>query len=380
MIAQVLDHNKDPEDILPFTHDQEPKGHEPAWSHTIDEATWRRVGQPALDMFDDFLNQLEADQEGEPATFMVEERGEFPGIPGAFGTSDVPFRCGKIGGIWDWKFGRGPVAAEDNSQLLFYFSAMLNKYPDFFDGVDRVMLCISQPLVNMQEPDVWETDLEDVRAFEDELREAIEIAKGDDAPIEAGGWCKFADCKKVCELHIGAAAKLGEKMALARAADNGETDEDGTPISETIDWGAFYSDAMELASMAEDWAKAIAGGTQAYLENGLDVPGWKLVKKRSSGRGWNPEIEEKTVVTRLRTRGLKADQYYDKKLRSPTQIEKELKPLGKTLPEELVVMKQSSGHTLTRAGDPRSEAVPPAKKAAELGSSLLQQIGKKAQQ
>lgn len=365
MIAQVLDQGKLPADMLPFTHNQPAKHGEEAWSFTVTEELWDDLGQPALDMFDAFLDRLEHET-GASANFMIEESAEFPGIPGAFGTSDVPFRCGEIGGIWDWKFGRGEVKAEDNSQLLFYFRAVLAKYPKFFEGVTRVVLCISQPMVNDKEPDTWETTLDDVMLFEEDLKAAIELAKGDDAPIEKGPWCKFADCKAVCELHISAATRLGEKMATLEAAKTGKVE---------VDMSRFLADAMELADLAESWAKHIAAVAQERLEGGLPVDGWKVVPKRSSGRDWADTLTEEQVINRLRSRGLTADQYYKKTLVSPPQAEKHLKKLGKELPPDAVVQKASSGYTLTRDGDPRPAAEPVHQKAAALGSALLRQLG-----
>jgi len=387
MIAQVLDQDKVPSEMLPFVHNQPAKGIEQPWTYTVDEDLWARLGQPALDMFDDFLTWMEDDQGGAPAQFMIETKAEFPGLEdilvttvgpdgetitssaSAFGTSDVPFRCGKIGGIWDWKFGHNPVSAEDNKQLKFYFRSLLHKFPKFFEGVERVILCISQPAVNDQEPEVWETTMEDIMQFEVELHDAIALAMTKDAPIERGPWCRFADCKTICELHVKATAKLGDKMAKLKAHK-----EQGEPI---MDMGAFLSEACELADMAEDWCKHVKGISQERLEAGLPVPGWKIVPKRSPGSAFNPELSEQQVINMLRTRGLKADDYYNKKLISAPQARDKLKALGKTLPDGTIVKLPSSGYTMTKEADPRQEAVPPAKKAAALGASLQRKLESK---
>jgi hypothetical protein len=372
LIAQILDENKEPDDLLPFRHKQPAKGNEEPWELEVDSDLWYRLGQPALDMFDGFLNDIERDQEGLPAVYMVEESGEFPGIPGAFGTSDVPFRCGKIGGIWDWKFGRGPVKAEENAQLMFYFAVMLHKFPKFFDGIDRVMLCISQPQVNDHTPDVWETDLDDIAAFGEELKEAIALAQTKDAPIEKGPWCKFADCKAVCELYVGAAASLGEKMAELKYAKQMAKIPTHELTEEPMDMGAFLSEAMDLADMAQTWAKHIAGMTQERLEAGLDVPNFKVVPKKSAGREWNPDLEEQHIINRLRNRGLKSEDYYTKKIiTAPQAIAALKKAKAKPLSDDDIRMKPSSGYTLTREDDPRQAADPSHKKAAAIGASLL---------
>jgi len=378
VIALVLDKGYEPSDLLPFHYRQEPKVNEAgevteeAWELTVEPGLWEDLGQPALDMFDAFLNEIEDDQEGQAATYMVEESGEFPGIEGAFGTSDVPFRCGEIGGIWDWKFGRGPVSAEENEQLMFYFAAIRAKYPAFFEGTTRVMLCISQPQVNDQEPSTWETTHEDIDAFILDLQDAVEEAKKPDAHIEKGAWCKFADCKAVCELHIGAAARLGEMLNSLEAHQ--EDQMSPTPTEGPLCMDTFLSEAMELAEMAESWAKHIAGITQERLEEGLPVDGWKLVAKKSSGRVWT--ADDAKIVSRLRSRGLKADDYYKKTVVTPPQAEKLLKKLGKELPDDIVEAKPSSGFTLTRDGDPRPEKATATGTARALGERLQAMVAK----
>jgi hypothetical protein len=374
MMARILDRGEEPEDLLPFTHHQPAKGVEEPWSLTIDADKWDDLGQPALDMFYQFLDEIEAEA-GADATMMVEVSGEFPGIEGAFGTSDVPFRCGHIGGIWDWKFGRRKVSAEENKQLMFYFAALRQKYPTYFDGVTDVRLCISQPQ-SMDEPEVWQTNIDRIDAFIGELHEAIEIAQQPDAPIAKGSWCAFADCKAVCELHIGAAARLGGLIGeLSDRREAAEATAPGSPAQEqhSIDMDTYLSDAMELAEMAESWSKHIAAITEQRLSAGLPVTGWKVVPKASSGRVWT--ADDDVVVSRLKSRGMKADQYYAKKVVTPPAAEKVLKKLGKTLPDDIVEKKPSSGFTLTRDGDPRPEAVTANGKAAALGSALLRQLG-----
>jgi len=367
MIAVILDQDRTATDLLPFTHEQPPKGAEPAWSLTIDEDLWDTLGAPALQMFDDFLDQLEAEQ-GASAVYYVEKRFAFPGIDDAYGTSDIVFRCGNVAGIWDWKFGRGQVRPEENEQLLFYCASARAAMPKFFKGAEELLLCISQPKLDDREPMVWHTDNARVDDFIAELHAAVEtIRKGDARMLEPveGEWCAFADCKTVCPLHYGAAAKLGSKLEKLEAAKHGKREEG-------LDMSALLSDAMELASLAESWAKHVAGITQERLENGLDVPGWKVVPKKSSGKQW---LEDDAVIKkRLASRGLKAADYQKVTLISPTQAGEKLKRMGKELPEELYEQKPSSGYTLAREGDPRHEADVPSKKAKKLGAALAKRL------
>src|SRR5690606_4884045 len=60
--------------------------------------------EPALDFFDALDEEL--DTEG-GLQFLTEQRCQMPGIPDAFGTSDIVARSDKRSIILDWKFGAG---------------------------------------------------------------------------------------------------------------------------------------------------------------------------------------------------------------------------------------------------------------------------------
>ena len=81
----------------------------------------------------------------------------FPTIPGAFGTRDLIVRIGSTVHIIDFKFGTGvrvlalyADGAEDvvNAQLMFYGAAARHSLPEFFAGVDNIVLTILQPHVD----------------------------------------------------------------------------------------------------------------------------------------------------------------------------------------------------------------------------------------
>jgi hypothetical protein len=370
MIAVVLDQGKNPEDLLPFTHHQPPKGVEKAWEMTIDHDLWDELGQPALDMFDEFLDQLEAEQDA-PAHFYIEKKFEFPGVPGGFGTSDVVFRCGKVGGIWDWKFGRGPVGAKKNPQLMFYFASARAGLPKFFEGIDEVRMCISQPKLDDAEPKVWSCPPNTITDFEKTVQDTIKTIQSTDkntAPIKKGDHCRFADCKAVCPKHRGAAAALGERLSEMEEAKHVAAQSD----PEDFDLDAYLADALEFAELAKDWADSVLKMAHDRIDHGFEVVGWKTVDKRSSGRVWT--VADDVVKKRLQSRGLKAADYQKKSVVSVAQAEKALKKIGKELPEKLYEKKASSGTTLVREGDPRQPAGTPQQQAKALGSALAKHM------
>jgi hypothetical protein len=98
------------------------------------------------------------------------------------------------------------------------------------------------------------------------------------------------------------------------------------------------------------------------LEQGDDVPGWKMVEKR----GYRKWIEDDTVVeAALLTAGMKDDDLHTVKLVSPAQAEK---ALGKKNYEEVAHLAASVSEGLTIApaedkrpaqklNDPKSQAM-----------------------
>ena len=91
------------------------------------------------------------------AEYYLEQRVVFPTIADAFGTADLIVRIGSTIHVIDFKFGAGvrvlalyPDGDEDviNAQLLFYAAAARHSLPEFFAGVDNIVLTILQPAVD----------------------------------------------------------------------------------------------------------------------------------------------------------------------------------------------------------------------------------------
>lgn len=373
MLARILIDDADPEDLLPFTHNQPAKGADPAWTFEVDHDLWYRLGEPALEMFDNFAAQMEAEA-GAPFEFMVEKSMEYPGIPGAKGTSDVLWRCGTWAGTWDWKMGRRPVKAEGNRQLAFYMQAAVAAFPKFFSGVLRYRLSICQPQADSRNPSSWDVSPTELSAYDEELRTAIaghtsRAARGEVGEATAGYWCDFARCAAICPLKLGATAKLGALLAKRDAVV------DATPQGQVPDFdlAAFYQQALEIADDVEAWGKTVAAQAQEFIDNGGVIPGWKTVPKRSSGREW--AMDEEKVKRRLVRLGLKAADYYNKKLISAPQAEGKLKKLKVELPADMWAPRPSSGTTLARDSDDRPAAKRPVDTTAALAAALNRRYG-----
>ena len=100
---------------------------------------------------------MEALLDAPGAEYYLEHRVVFPGIADTFGTCDLIVRIGDTIHVIDFKFGAGvrvlalyPDGDEDviNAQLMFYGAAARHSLPEFFAGVDNIVLTILQPHVD----------------------------------------------------------------------------------------------------------------------------------------------------------------------------------------------------------------------------------------
>lgn len=317
---------------IPFTHKEPARDGEEAWEFTIDRSLWSELGAPALDAFDSFIEEIETET-GAEFSFFVEKRCEIPSIEGAYGTTDIIWHCGNLSGVWDWKFGRHPVEAEENAQLMFYALAGLRTLPEIFskDGKSNkvnpereVILTIMQPKRGCDAV-TWGTSVEELLSFETELKDAIKVAQkeGINAPIASGGWCRFAPCKSVCPLYTNAALTLSKKMSEIKTS--GE-------LKDAPNVGQQLPELLDLATDVEDWIKEVRSVARLLLESdSQSVKGWMLTEKQTRRREWG--VDQKKIVKWLRKEhALRGDQYNPRRFLSVSQIEK----LGIDVPEDMI--------------------------------------------
>jgi tRNA A37 threonylcarbamoyladenosine synthetase subunit TsaC/SUA5/YrdC len=105
--------------------------------------------------------------------------------------------------------------------------------------------------------------------------------------------------------------------------------------------------AVRDADVLEDWIKDVRALAHQMLEQGLPVPGFKLVPKRATRQWVDEDFAKQTLAMRLPPEELMVS-----KLISPAQAEKLLKKQKLELPGELVVA-ISSGNTMAPESDPR---------------------------
>lgn len=248
--------------------------------------------------------------------------------------------------VADFKYGKGVrVDARDNSQARIYAlgaMALLNQLTDYPDPVEIETL-IFQPRLSADPSIEIISNAELMTWFVQKLKPAIErIGAGD--TTENPGECTFCP-------------RLGSCRAVHRTAQETARLTFGkVSPPETRDLtNEELGDILTKAEMIEAWVGAVRAEASARIDRGQKVPGWKLVAKRAS-RKW---VDEDAAFEALRKHGLPVDRIdAEPKIKSPAQIEKELKAFGDTkegidMILKPLVVKESSGTTLVEDSDER---------------------------
>jgi hypothetical protein len=282
------------------------------------------------------------------AEFYLEQRVEFPTVPGAFGTVDLIVRIGTILHVVDFKFGAGvrvlalyPDGDEDviNTQLAFYAAAARHSLPKFFAGVDEIKLTILQPA--SIEPDaemvssvtVTPAELDTFIAI---YRAACEQAFSPTPRLARGTWCRFCAARPICPAHTGPLLDLAQFAAPT-----------ATPPS-THAYLQTLAAGLDLVDAVKDLRTALHDQAKRALENGDQVPGYAL----SAGRAERHWRDENAAYDALVGLGLARDDIIAEAMRSPKQAELRAKARGLEVPTELIVSRRS-GTSLVRSENVR---------------------------
>jgi hypothetical protein len=268
-------------------------------------------------------------------------------LPGVFGSADLVGRIGDTAIVLDWKFGDGvDVAVEENPQAMFYAAAAMRtpKVAWAFKGVTHIDCVIVQPTA-AKPVKWWRTTPDRIRAFERQLFAAVKEAMGPAPFMQTGDHCRWCAAKPICPLLTGAVDR-----ALKTSLRN-------------ID-AAMMGEMLEQAPLIENYLAEVRALAQHMLEEGVPVPGFKLVPKRAI-RQW---VDADKAQAALAALGLEDTELTETKLVSPAQAEKALKKRKLALPGELVVA-VSTGSTLAPESDPRPAAL-------QIGRQLAGVLGK----
>jgi len=293
---------------------------------------------PALMALDD----IDPDKKMEYACETVVGFGDV--LPDVFGSADLLGRIGDTAYVIDWKFGDGvAVDVEENPQLMFYAAAAMRtkEVQWVFEGATKIECVIVQPPYVKR----WETSPRRIQMFEHELVRAVKRAMQPDAELVSGDHCRWCAAKPICPLLTG---------AVDRALRSSVQALDVTAIAA----------ALEEAELLEHWIADLRALAFQMLEEGVAVPGYKLVPKRAT-RQW---VNETAALDALRDLGVKENELMETSMLSPAKVEKVLKKHKLELPRDLVVS-VSTGNTLAPENDPRPAVL-------QIGKQLSAALGK----
>jgi hypothetical protein len=259
-----------------------------------------------------------------------------------FGTSDFIGYDSKecLLDVVDYKNGWTVVEVADNPQLRYYgIGAALTIAEDW--PIDKVRLTIVQP--NAPHPDgvirSEMLDYLDLLAFGGELLRAAQKTTDPNAPLVPGPQCRFCPANAVCPAqreHVQALAQVAfEAMPL-----------DVPPAPEALPTEMFVH-ILEQFPTLEHWMKAFYVERDRRFLAG-ELPGFKAVAKRANRRWVDESRVEKWLWD---DKGMRPEEVYTQKLKSPAQIEKLVGK--KNLPEEFT-KKESTGYIIVKDSDPRS--------------------------
>jgi len=277
------------------------------------------------------------------AEYFLERRVVFPGIVDTWGTVDLLVRIGRTIHVIDFKFGVGvrvltlsPDGDEDviNAQLLFYAAAARHSLPEFFAGVENIVLTILQPVsidVDAEMISSVAVTHAEIDEFVAAYRATCAEALSDTPRMEPGSWCRFCPARPICPAHTAPLLDLA-KFAVPTAV--------GAPT-------AFYlqvlADGLNLVDAVKDIRTALHDQAKRALQNGDRVPGYTL----SAGRAERRWRDESAARAALQSAGFYYDDIMGADMRSPKQVELRARARGLKIPDDLIVSNRS-GISLVR--------------------------------
>jgi hypothetical protein len=280
------------------------------------------------------------------AEFYLERRVVFPGIADTYGTADLIARIGRTIHVIDFKFGAGvrvlalsPDGDEDviNAQLLFYACGARNTLPEFFAGVETIVLTIVQP--QSIEPDAEmvssvEVTNAELDAFVVAYHSACQEALSDTPRLQRGAWCRFCAARPICPAHTAPLLDLAQFVVPTPPAT----------LADKTTYLQALADGLNLVDAVRDTMRMLHQQAKRALENGDTIPGFALTLGRAE-RHWRDEITAQIALLSL---GFEHDDIIEAEMmRSPKQLEIRAKARGLKIPQELIVSNRS-GVSLTR--------------------------------
>ena len=318
-----------------------------------------------------YLDAVQAEMvKTEDAILLIEERFALP-ISSAeegevFGANDALVYHPSTGRmvVFDYKHGQGvSVSAEDNKQLKFYAAGAALAHADW--PIAELELVIVQPRArDADEQDIpgvkpWPMDTFELLEFVAEVEQAVAISKAPNAPVAAGSHCRWCAAASVCP------AKKEEVIASIGLDfhDIEDISAKALPVPKDMSTDKIASLLRGLDTLTA-WANQVRDYAYGLLEQGVAVPGFKLVDKVGR-RKWIDNESEIAAYMEM-VYGVEGEDVMPRKLVTITEAERLVKARvtekveRKAALDDLSLrftLKESGGRTMVADKD-RRDAVP----------------------
>ena len=247
--------------------------------------------------------------------------------------------------VVDFKYGQGVrVEAEENKQLMYYALGAYLALPDWKrEDLPIVEVAIIQPRIPVGDRiTTYEFTTERLHEFHSWLIERVTAVRENPTTLVAGAHCKWCPAKPICpELKRFSEEQLQLDFVDVEIVDEKQLPKAMDMAPEQLGRLLYNLDTVE------DAIKSYRSYAYALAQSGIEIPGWKLVKKRAN-RVWKDVKGVESFLGRAF-----GDLIYKKELRTPKQLEDLTK---QDLSEYW--SKPDNGETLTRDKDWRPGCEP----------------------
>lgn len=267
-----------------------------------------------------------------------------------WGTSDyILYRKGHKLIVYDYKFGKGVVEADENEQMALYaLAAMETEAGSAFNEIE-VVIC--QPRAAHIDGTIrrWVAPPDWLREFAETARRAAVETRSPDAKIVAGGWCRSTFCPVIAicpAMHR--AAQASAMVVFSDAAPlNGAAKTEARLPDVRLMSDAQLVKAFEWEETVNSFFEAVKAVLGERLSSGLSVSGIKLVEGRSN-RVWTSEADVEAKFSPVL-----GEKLWERKILSPAKLEK---IVGKKAGVDELTFKPEGKKTVALDRDPRREA------------------------
>jgi hypothetical protein len=251
------------------------------------------------------------------------------------GTCDIIIVSTDTIRVIDWKFGKGiAVYAKDNDQLYAYSAGAYAEYQS--QQIDTIETHVVQP--RLDNYDVYILTPDDLHTWLNmRVIPGVTRAYSKHPPFNPGQkQCRWCSASTRCRArHNFATQTAADIFGAHQKLPNEISLEDVAAI-------------LERAPVLESYIKDLRVYAQRKLEQGIPVPGWKMVRGRSIRTWFDPELAEEYLGDVL-----DFEDIYSQKLISPAQAEKLNRELRVNEQFQNLVYKPEGKPTMVKDSDGR---------------------------